>query len=145
MSLPRRDILPVEPARRRVAQPLQPPHPQIDGSQLVQRLSVQAGNMAGDLQHDVRALMVRASSPMPVLDGRDEVSSLRKQLRAISNKLTENCRPCLRTKLWRSRLSRVNGRWLVKKHMPLIARTRAVRATLYVQIVQRISDSLQSI
>ena len=40
--------------------------------------------MAGDRQHNVRALMVRASSPMPVSDGReshDEVSSLRKQLR----------------------------------------------------------------
>ena len=53
----------------------------MDGSQLVQWLSVQAGNMAGDLQHNVRALMVRASSPMPVSDGRDEVSSLRPQLR----------------------------------------------------------------
>ena len=47
----------------------------MDGSQLVQWLSVQA-----DLQHNVRALMVRASSPTPVSDGRDEVSSLRKQL-----------------------------------------------------------------
>ena len=53
----------------------------MDGSQLVQWLSIQAGNMAGDLQHNVRALMVRVSSPMPVSDGRDEVSSLRQQLR----------------------------------------------------------------
>ena len=53
----------------------------MDGSQLVQWLSVQAGNMAGGLQHNVRALKVKASSPMPVLDGRDEVSSLHKQLR----------------------------------------------------------------
>ena len=37
--------------------------------------------MAGDFQHNVRALMVRVSSPMPVSDGHDEVSSLRKQLR----------------------------------------------------------------
>ena len=37
--------------------------------------------MAGDLQHNVRALMLRASSPMPVSDGHDEVASLRKQLR----------------------------------------------------------------
>ena len=36
--------------------------------------------MAGDLQHNVRALMVRVSSPMPVMDGHDEVSSVRKQL-----------------------------------------------------------------
>ena len=34
--------------------------------------------MAADLQHNVRALMVRASSPMPVSDGHDviEVPSL---------------------------------------------------------------------
>ena len=63
------------------AQPIQPPQPSMDGSQLVQWLSVQAGNMAGDLQHNVRELMVRASSPMPVSDGRDEVSSLKQQLR----------------------------------------------------------------
>ena len=37
--------------------------------------------MAGDLQHNVRALMVRASSPMSVSDGHDEISNLRKQLR----------------------------------------------------------------
>ena len=53
----------------------------MDGLQLVQWLFVQDGNMPGDLQHYVRALMVRASSPMPVSDGHDEVSSLRKQLR----------------------------------------------------------------
>ena len=53
----------------------------MDGGQLVQWLSVQTGNMAGDLQHNVRALMLRASSPMPVSDGHDEVASLRKQLR----------------------------------------------------------------
>ena len=85
MSLPRRDIVPVDPARnvadpdppsRPVAQPLQPSQPPMDGSQLVQWLSVQAGNMAGDLQHNVRALMIRASSPMPVSDGHAEVSSI---------------------------------------------------------------------
>ena len=90
MSLPRKDIVPVDPARnvadpdppsRPVAQPLQPPQPSTDGSQLVQWLSAQAGNMAGDLQHNVRALMVRVSSPMPVSDRCDEVSSLKQQLR----------------------------------------------------------------
>ena len=69
------------PPSRPVAQLFQPPQPQMDGSQLVWWLFVQAGNMAGDLQHNVRALMVRASSPMPVSDGHDEVTSLRKQLR----------------------------------------------------------------
>ena len=53
----------------------------MDGNQLVQRLSAQAGNMAGDLQYNVQALMLRASSPVPVSDGHDEVASLRKQLR----------------------------------------------------------------
>ena len=56
-----------------MAQPNQPPQPNMGGSQLVQWLSVQAGNMAGDLQHNVRALMVRASSPMLILDGHDSV------------------------------------------------------------------------
>ena len=49
----------------------------MDGTQLVQWLSAQAGNMAGDLQHNVRALMLRASSATPISDGRDEVASLR--------------------------------------------------------------------
>ena len=73
MSLPRRDIVPVDPARnvaeqdppsRLVTQQPPLPQPSMDGSHLVQWLSVQAGNMAGDLQHNVRALMVRASSPL---------------------------------------------------------------------------------
>ena len=89
MSLPRRDIAPVDPARNvaeqdppsRAGAQSQPPQSSMDGSQLVQRLSIQAGNMARDLQQNVRALMVRASSPVPVSDGHDEVSSLRKQLR----------------------------------------------------------------
>ena len=36
--------------------------------------------MAGDLQHNVRALMLKASSAMLVAGGHDEVASLRKQL-----------------------------------------------------------------
>ena len=88
MSVPR-DIVPAshvsnatDPPSRPVAPPQQQqPQPPMDGSQLVQWLSVHAGSMAGDLQHNVRTLMVRASSPTPVSDGHDEVSSLRKQLR----------------------------------------------------------------
>ena len=78
---PARNVVDQDPPSRPVAQPSRLPQPSMDGSQLVQWLSVQAGNMAGDLQPNVRALMVRASSPMPVSDGHDEVSSLRKQLR----------------------------------------------------------------
>ena len=49
--------------------------------QLVQWLSVQADHMAGSLQQNVRALMIRASSPMPSLDRhQDEVARLRAQL-----------------------------------------------------------------
>ena len=65
-----------DPPSRPVAQIHQPPQPHMDSNQLVQLLSAQAGNMAGDLQHHVRVLMLRASTPMPVSDGRDEVASL---------------------------------------------------------------------
>ena len=84
MSLPR-DIVPAghvenaaDPPSRPVAQACQPPQPHMDGTQRVQWLSVQAGNVAGDLQHNARVLMLRASSPMPISDGHDEVASLRK-------------------------------------------------------------------
>ena len=51
------------------------------GQQLVQWLSVQADHMAGSLQQNVRALMVRASSPMPSSERhKDEVARLRAQL-----------------------------------------------------------------
>ena len=58
MSLPRRDIVPVDPAQNvaeeeqpsRPGAQNQPPQASMDGSQLVQLLSAQAGNMAGDLQ-----------------------------------------------------------------------------------------------
>ena len=78
---PARNAAEQDPLSRLVVQPFQPPQPPMDASQLVQWLSVQARSMAGDLQHNVRALTVRASSPMLVSDGHDEVSSLRKQLR----------------------------------------------------------------
>ena len=49
--------------------------------QLVQWLSVQPDHMAGSLQQNARALMVRASSPMPSSDRQqDEVARLRAQL-----------------------------------------------------------------
>ena len=51
------------------------------GQQLVQWLSVQADHMAGSLQQNARALMVRAASPMPAADRHaDEVARLRAQL-----------------------------------------------------------------
>ena len=51
------------------------------GQQLVQWLAVQADHMAGSLQQNARALMVRASSPMPSSEQhKDEVARLRAQL-----------------------------------------------------------------
>ena len=85
-----RDIAPAghvehaaDPPSRPVEQTCQPTPQRMDGNQLVQWLSAKAGNMAGDLQHNVRALMVKASSPMPVSDGHDEVTSFRKQLHTM--------------------------------------------------------------
>ena len=47
------------------------------GNEPVKWLSAQAVKVTGDLQHNVRApLMLKASSPMPVSDGHDEVASL---------------------------------------------------------------------
>ena len=61
-------------------QPRAPPDNR-GNQQLVQWLSVQADHMAGSLQQNVRALMVRASSPMPSSDRQqDEVARLRAQL-----------------------------------------------------------------
>ena len=153
MSLPRRDIVPVDPARNvadedppsRPGAQHQPPQVPMDGSQLVQWLSVQAGNMAGDLQHNVRALMVRASSPMPVSDGRDEVSSLRQQLRHQQQAHKE-----LQTMLRNQALAieTFQSKWQMagQEAHAFIARTRSqsedfVRAEL--TAVQRFEDSLQ--
>ena len=152
MSLPRRDLVPVDPARnvadqdppsRLVAQHIQPPQPLMDGSQLVQWLSVQTGDMAGDLQHNVRALMVRASSPMPVSDGRDEGSSLKQQLRHQQQAHKE-----LQTMLRVLAIETFQSKWQMagQEARAPITRTRAqsedfVRAEL--TAVQRFEDSLQ--
>ena len=117
----------------------------MDGSQLVQWLSIQAGNMAGHLQHNVRALMVRASSPMPVSDGCDEVSSLRQQLRHQQQAHKE-----LRTMLRNQTLAieTFQSKWQMagQEAHAFIVRTRAqsedfVSAEL--TAVQRFEDSLQ--
>ena len=114
-------------------------------SQLVQWLAVQANHVAGDLQHNVRALMVRASSPMPVLDGRDEVSSLRKQLHHQQQAHRE-----LQTMLQNQALAieAFQSKWQMadQEAHAFIARTRSqsedfVRAEL--TAVQRFEDSLQ--
>ena len=115
MSLPRRDIVPVEPARHVAEQdpPSRPMQPSMDGSQLVQWLSVQAHHMAGDLQQNVRALMVRASSPMPVSDARDEVSSLKQQLRH-QHRAHEELQTMLRNQALA--IEAFQSKWQVKRH-----------------------------
>ena len=116
------------------------------GSQLVQWLSAQAGKMAGDLQRNVRALMVRASSPMPVPDGHDEVSSLRKQLRHQQHPHRE-----LHTVLKNQALAieTFQSKWQMagQEAHAFVARTRAqsedfVRAEL-TAVVQRFEDNLK--
>ena len=90
MSLPR-NVDPADHAMRVVNQdppsiPVgvhQPRAPLEDrgSQQLIQWLSAQADHMAGSLQQNERALMVRASSPMPSSDRhQDEVARLRAQL-----------------------------------------------------------------
>ena len=117
----------------------------MDGSQLVQWLAVQANHVAGDLQHNVRVLMVRVSSPMPVLDGRDEVSSLRKQLHHQQQAHKE-----LQTMLQNQALAieAFQSKWQMagQEAHAFIARTRSqsedfVRAEL--TAVQRFEDSFQ--
>ena len=54
----------------------------MDGQQLVRRLTAQAGDMAGTLQHGVRTLIPCASSPDVISQGQaDEFARLREQLR----------------------------------------------------------------
>ena len=101
--------------------------------------------MAGDLQHNVRTLMVRVSFPMPVSDGHDEASSLRKQLRHQQQAHRE-----LQTMLQNQALAieTFQSKWQMagQEAHAFIARTRAqsedfVRAE--VTAVQRFEDSLQ--
>ena len=97
MSQPR-DIVPAghvanaaHPPSRPVAQPHQPSQDNMDGGQLFSvGFCAPAGNMAGDPQHNVRTLMLIASSPMRVSDGHNEVASLRKQLRRQQLRSSEN-------------------------------------------------------
>ena len=155
MNLPRRDIVPVDPAKnvaeqdppsRPVAQPLQPPQHSRDESQLVQWLSVQAGNMAGDLLHNVRALMVRVSflclSRTDMTKYPAYVSNC-----VISNKLIKNCRPCYRARLSLA-IETFQNKWQMEGQdaHAFIARIRAQSedfARAKFTAVQRFEDSLQ--
>ena len=88
--------------------------------QLVQWLSVQADHMAGSLQQNVRALMVRASSPMPSSERhKDEVARLRAQLQH-SKKTNGDMRALLQNQALTIEQFRTDGRWLDRRQTPLL-------------------------
>ena len=117
--------------------------------QLVQWLSVQADHMAGSLQQNVRALMVRASSPMPSSDRQrneqDEVARLRAQLQH-SKKINGDMRALLQNQALA--IQQFQNRWHMagQEAHAFVVRTRSeseyfVRAEL--GAIERFEDRLQ--
>ena len=114
--------------------------------QLVQWLSVQADHMAGSLQQNVRALMVRASSPMPSLDRhQDEVARLRAQLQH-SKKVNGDMRALLQNQALA--IGQFQNRWQMagQEAHAFVVRTRSesedfVRAEL--GAIERFEDRMQ--
>ena len=114
----------VEPDPPSIPVGVHPPRAPLEdrgSQQLVQWLSVQADHMAGSLQQNVRALMVRASSPMPTSDrNKDEVARLRAQLQH-SKKINGDMRALLQNQaLAIEQFFKTDGRWLDKRHTPLL-------------------------
>ena len=114
--------------------------------QLVQWLSVQADHMAGSLQQNARALMVRASSPMPS-DSRhqDEVARLRAQLQH-AKKVNGDMRALLQNQALA--IDQFQNRWQMagQEAHAFVARTRSesedfVRAEL--GAIERFEDRVQ--
>ena len=114
--------------------------------QLVQWLSVQADHMAGSLQQNVRALMVRASSPMPS-DSRheNEVARLRAQLQH-AKKVNGDMRALLQNQALA--IDQFQNRWQMagQEAHAFVARTRSesedfVRAEL--GAIERFEDRVQ--
>ena len=114
--------------------------------QLVQWLSVQADHMAGSLQQNVRALMVRASSPMPSSDRhQDEVARLRAQLQH-SKKVNGDMRALLQNQALA--IEQFQNRWQMagQEAHAFVVRTRSesedfVRAEL--GAIERFEDRMQ--
>ena len=114
--------------------------------QLVQWLSVQADHMAGSLQQNARALMVRVSSPMPS-DSRhqDEVARLRAQLQH-AKKVNGDMRALLQNQALA--IDQFQNRWQMagQEAHAFVARTRSesedfVRAEL--GAIERFEDRVQ--
>ena len=88
----------------------------VQGQQLVQWLSVQADHVARSLQQNARALMVRASSPMPSSERhKDEVARLQAQLHHAMRTNHD-----MRAMLQNQALAIPDGKWLDKKHTLLL-------------------------
>ena len=114
--------------------------------QLVQWLSVQADHMAGTLQQNVRALMVRASSPVPPSERQqDEVARLRAQLQH-SKKVNGDMRALLQNQALA--IEQFQNRWHMagQEAHAFVARTRSesedfVRAEF--GAIERFEDRVQ--
>ena len=114
--------------------------------QLVQWLSVQADHMARSLQQNVRALMVRASSPMPSSERhKDEVARLRAQLQH-SKKTNGDMRALLQNQALT--IEQFQNRWKMagQEAHAFVVRTRSesedfVRAEL--GAIERFEDRMQ--
>ena len=114
--------------------------------QPVQWLSVQADHMAGFLQQNVRALMVRASSPMPSVDRQqDEVARLRTQLQH-SKKVNGDMRALLQNQALA--IEKFQNRWQMagQEAHAFVVRTRSeskdfVRAEL--GAIEKFEDRMQ--
>ena len=114
--------------------------------QLVQWLSAQADHTAGSLQQNARALMVRASSPMPSSDRQlDEVARLRAQLQH-SKKTNGDMRALLQNQALA--IEQFQNRWHMagQEAHAFVVRTRSesedfVRAEL--GAIERFEDRLQ--
>ena len=127
-------------------QPARAPLADRGSQQLVQWLSVQADHMAGSLQQNARALMVRASSPMPTSDRhQDEVARLRAQLQH-SKKINGDMRALLQNQALA--IEQFQNRWQMagQEAHTFVVRTRSesedfVRAEL--GAIERFEDRVQ--
>ena len=101
--------------------------------------------MAGDLQHNARALMVRASSPTPVPHGRDEVSSPKQQPRH-QQQAHKELQAMLRNQALAIETFQSKWQMAGQEAYAFIARTRAQSEDFVcaeLNAVQRFEDSLQ--
>ena len=92
----------------------------MDGQQLGQWLAVQAGDMAGALQHGVRALISRTRSP-EVTGQADELARVREQLRRQRQSNLE----------MKHMLQKTSGSSLDKKHKALCSAHGTVQKTSF--------------